>query len=76
LGSRIVSFGQQLRYFFGQLNYLFWTANLFYWARLIIWAAKFINEQQLFSLLNFRSGMGNFEISGSNNLFRHEKIAS
>jgi hypothetical protein len=30
LGSRIVSFGQQLRYFFGQLNYLLWTANLFY----------------------------------------------
>jgi hypothetical protein len=62
LGSRIVSFGQQLRYFFGQLNYLFWTANLFFWAaRLIIWAAKFIekaakfiNGQQLFSLLNFR----------------------
>ncbi len=62
LGSRIVSFGQQLHYFFGQLNYLFWTANLFFWAaRLIIWAAifiekpaKFINGQQLFSLLNFR----------------------
>ncbi len=62
LGSRIFSFGQQLRYFFGQLNYLLWKANLFYWAaRLIIWAAKFIekstkllNGQQLFSLLNFR----------------------
>jgi hypothetical protein len=27
LGSRIVNFGQQLRYFFGQLNYLLWTAN-------------------------------------------------
>jgi hypothetical protein len=24
----------------------------------------------------FKPGMGNFEISGSNNLFRHEKIAS
>jgi hypothetical protein len=24
----------------------------------------------------FKAGMGNFEISGSNNLFRHEKIAS
>jgi hypothetical protein len=54
LGSRIVSFGLQLRYFFGQLNYLFWTANLFIWAALlIIWAAKFINGQQLFFLLNF-----------------------
>jgi hypothetical protein len=26
--------------------------------------------------VKFRAGMGNFEISGSNNLFRHEKIAS
>jgi hypothetical protein len=49
----------------------------------LIQVRKFVMETpgvlsflQILTIGTFKSSMGNFEISGSNNLFRHEKIAS
>jgi hypothetical protein len=54
LGSKIVSFGQQLCYFFGQQKLFIMVSQIIFWAaRLIICPAKFLNGQQLFLFPNF-----------------------
>jgi hypothetical protein len=51
---QIHSLGQQLRFFFGLQKSFTMDSQIIFWAaRLIICAAKFVNGQQLFLLLNF-----------------------